>query len=213
MSDGGGGKGDGGGGSGGGGGGGKSLGPMLLVVVTLLLVVAMWVRNTYTVQHSALVVTDDEVFHDRDLWSSGEETDLQGQAKAPGAHKKRRWRSRSSVPEAILSAKPPPPPSKLDVLLPFVTEGSFLLLLGLVLGIATRAILKVLFAIALLGAVGLYYFEGQGIVTIDWARLADWSRNMVLNLPPNEDLGNILLTKIPSLSGFGLGYIVGVKKG
>jgi uncharacterized membrane protein (Fun14 family) len=209
MSDGGGGKDA----SKGAGGGGKSLGLMLLVVVTLMLVVAIWMRSNYTVQHSSLVVTDDEVFHDRDLWSSGEETDLQGRAKPPGAHKKRRWRSRSSVPGAILNAKPATPPSKLDLVLPYLTEGSFLLLLGLVLGIATRAILKVLFALALLGAVGLYYFEGQGIVTIDWARLADWSRNMVLNLPPNEDLGNVLLTKIPSLSGLGLGYIVGVKKG
>ena len=88
-----------------------------------------------------------------------------------------------------------------------------MVLLGLILGVATRAILKLLFVLAALSAFGLYYFQGQGIIAVDWDLLANWSRNMVFNFPPNEDLGGILLTKISSISGFGLGYLVGLKKG
>jgi uncharacterized membrane protein (Fun14 family) len=108
------------------------------------------------------------------------------------------------------AAEPPAEKGTLDTVLPFVTEGGVAMILGLLLGMVTRSILKVLFVLLLLGFVGIQYLVYKQILTVDWGAFKDFILNMV---PPGANLATIVQQKLPSLGAFGLGYLLGLKRG
>jgi uncharacterized membrane protein (Fun14 family) len=106
--------------------------------------------------------------------------------------------------------QPEKPPSTLDTVLPFVTEGGIAMILGLILGMLTRSFLKMLLVFAILGFIGIQYLNYKGIMTVDWGAMKDFVLNMV---PRGASLSEIVMKKLPSLGAFGLGYILGLKRG
>jgi len=97
-----------------------------------------------------------------------------------------------------------------DVLLPFVSEGGIAMILGLLLGMLTRSFLKVLFFFTILGFIGVQYLSHKGVITVDWGAMRDFVLNMV---PKGASLSEIVQKKLPSLGAFGLGYLLGLKRG
>lgn len=108
------------------------------------------------------------------------------------------------------TAPQPEEKNTLDTVLPFVTEGGIAMILGLLLGMITRSFLKMLLVFAILGFVGLQYLNYKGVVTINWGAMKDFVLNMV---PKGSDLATIVQKKLPSLGAFGLGYLLGLKRG
>ncbi len=95
--------------------------------------------------------------------------------------------------------------------LPFVTEGGLALLLGVGLGLASRAAAKLLAVLALLFFAGMQYFAYEGVVVVDYAALMDWVRRFVLNVG-GQDLFADLSRKLPALGSLGVGYLIGLKR-
>jgi len=108
------------------------------------------------------------------------------------------------------TAPPPEEKDTLDTLLPFVSEGGIMMILGLLLGMITRSFLKVMFLFVILGFIGLQYMNYKGVITIDWGAMKDFVLNMV---PKGASLSQIVQQKLPSLGAFGLGYLLGLKRG
>ncbi len=106
--------------------------------------------------------------------------------------------------------QPEKPKGTLDTILPFVTEGGIAMILGLILGMLTRSFLKVLLVFAILGFVGVQYLNYKGVMTVDWGAMKDFVLNMV---PRGASLSMIVMKKLPSLGAFGLGYLLGLKRG
>lgn len=98
----------------------------------------------------------------------------------------------------------------LDVVLPYISEGGIAMLLGLLFGMITRSFLKVLFLFAILGFIGAQYLAHKGVLTVDWGAMKDFVLNMV---PQGASLSEIVQKKLPSLGAFGLGYLLGLKRG
>ncbi|HEX5135373.1 MAG TPA: FUN14 domain-containing protein [Planctomycetota bacterium] len=98
----------------------------------------------------------------------------------------------------------------LDVVLPFISEGGVAMILGLLLGMVTRSFLKVMFLFVIIGFVGLQYMNYKGVITINWGAMKDFVLNMV---PKGASLTQVIQQKLPSLGAFGLGYLLGLKRG
>ncbi|MCA9543369.1 MAG: FUN14 domain-containing protein [Myxococcales bacterium] len=95
--------------------------------------------------------------------------------------------------------------------LPFVTEGGLALLLGIGLGLASRAAAKLIAIMALLFFMGLQYFAYQGVVSVDYAALMDWVRRFVLNVGGGDAVADFT-RKLPALGSLGVGYLIGLKR-
>lgn len=108
------------------------------------------------------------------------------------------------------TAPPPEEKSTLDTVLPFVTEGGIVMILGLLLGMMTRSILKIGMFFLFLGFIGIQYLNYKGVITVDWGAMKDFVLNMV---PKGATLAEIVQKKLPSLGAFGLGYLLGLKRG
>jgi uncharacterized membrane protein (Fun14 family) len=108
------------------------------------------------------------------------------------------------------TAPPPQEKETIDVVLPFVSEGGIAMILGLLLGMITRSFLKVMLLFAVLGFVGLQYMNYKGVITVDWGAMKDFVLNMV---PKGASLSQVVQQKLPSLGAFGLGYLLGLKRG
>lgn len=113
-------------------------------------------------------------------------------------------------PQPGTEPQPEKPPSTLDTVLPFVTEGGIAMILGLILGMLTRSFLKMILVFAILGFIGIQYLNYKGIMTVDWGAMKDFVLNMV---PRGASLSEIVMKKLPSLGAFGLGYLLGLKRG
>lgn len=98
----------------------------------------------------------------------------------------------------------------LDVVLPFVTEGGIAMILGLLLGMITRSFIKMLLVLAILGFIGFQYLAYKQVITVNWGAVKDFILNMV---PAGASLSTIVMKKLPSLGAFGLGYLLGLKRG
>jgi uncharacterized membrane protein (Fun14 family) len=96
--------------------------------------------------------------------------------------------------------------------LPYVSEGGLALLLGVGLGMASRAFAKLLAVGVFLGFVALQYFAHQGIVSVDYAALFEWIKQFVFNISGGGDLVATLTDKIPAFGSLGAGYLIGIKK-
>jgi len=108
------------------------------------------------------------------------------------------------------AAPPPEPKGTLDTVLPFITEGGIAMILGLILGMLTRSFLKFLFVFLILGFIGIQYLNYKGVMTINWGAMKDFVLNMV---PRDASISEIVQKKLPSLGAFGLGYLLGLKRG
>lgn len=135
----------------------------------------------------------------------------------------------ATVPERIASTAPPKsaeiggvkvtrgeaemgPPTSLESLLPYLTEGSLFLLVGFGLGALTRMLIKGVLIVLVLFAGGLMFLETKEFVTVDWGPMLDWVRTSVLNLSQNESIAGFLTTKLPTMGTLGVGYLIGLKR-
>ena len=105
-----------------------------------------------------------------------------------------------------------PEPSTMDKVLPFVTEGGIAMLLGLMLGMATRAVFKLL-TIGLTLLFGMILLlSHKGILTVDWGAAGTWIKHFIVNISSDDSVGGIIRHKLPSMGSFGLGYLLGLKR-
>jgi len=105
------------------------------------------------------------------------------------------------------------PPDSVRVLLPYLTEGGIAMLLGIALGIATRAVFKLSMIFVAAAFIVVQVLAYKGILTMDWGRFADGLRNFVLNVSSSETgLGAVVKHKLPSAASLVLGWYLGLKR-
>lgn len=104
------------------------------------------------------------------------------------------------------------PPTSVESLLPYLTEGSLFLLVGFGLGMLTRMLFKVLLIVLVLFLAGVMFLETKEFVTVAWGPMLDWVRTGVLNLSANESITDFVATKIPSAGSLGVGYFLGIRR-
>ncbi|MEZ4463856.1 MAG: FUN14 domain-containing protein [bacterium] len=95
--------------------------------------------------------------------------------------------------------------------LPYLSEGGLLLLLGIGLGLASRMVLKIGIVVGILVIGGMQYMAWQGLLEVNWGQFAGLLHETLLNITPQGDLTEILKQKFPSLGTLGLGYYLGVR--
>jgi uncharacterized membrane protein (Fun14 family) len=108
------------------------------------------------------------------------------------------------------TAPPPEEKDTLDTVLPYVTDGGIWMIFGLLLGMVTRSFLKLLFVLTILGFATVQYLAYKGVLTVNWGAMKDFVLNMV---PKGASMSEIVQKKLPSLGAFGLGYLLGLKRG
>lgn len=104
-------------------------------------------------------------------------------------------------------------PSTAETLLPYVTEGSFFALIGFALGYASKKVLKlglIVLAVFFVALQGLSYLD---VITIDWKRAIDVVNDLILNLNENRTVLDFVKDRVPTLGGFGVGYLLGFRRG
>ncbi|MGQ0612777.1 MAG: FUN14 domain-containing protein [Planctomycetaceae bacterium] len=105
------------------------------------------------------------------------------------------------------------PPDSVRVVLPYLTEGGIAMLIGIALGIATRAVFKIAMVFVAAAFVIVQVLAYKGILTMDWGRLADGLRSFVLNVSSSESgLGAVVKHKLPSAASLTLGWYLGLKR-
>ena len=98
---------------------------------------------------------------------------------------------------------------KIDEVLPYITEGGLAMIVGLLLGMATRGFIKLGLLLGIVAFAGLQYLAYKGILTVDWSAIKDF----VFNIQPEAGWATFIRQKIPSGGAFGLGYLLGLKRG
>lgn len=117
------------------------------------------------------------------------------------------------VPDAPPADSPPPEERKgLPAALPYVTEGGLAMLLGIGLGIATRAVYKLAIVLLALLFVALQYLAHKGVLAVDWGAFAKWLETSVLNVAGGNGMGAIVRHKLPSAASLALGLYLGLKR-
>ena len=114
------------------------------------------------------------------------------------------------TPGTAPQTAPPEEKSTLDTVLPYVTEGGIAMILGLLLGMVTRSIFKLFLVLSILGFIGVQYLSHKGVIHVDWGAIRDFVLNMV---PKGASAVDLVQKKLPSLGAFGLGYLLGLKRG
>ena len=97
-------------------------------------------------------------------------------------------------------------------ILPYVTEGGVAFLLGIALGVATKAAAKLMILLAFLSMLGVGYFAQQGVLAVDQVALVDWLRRFVLNAGEHQDAVAALKAKLPAFGSLGAGYLLGLRR-
>lgn len=98
-------------------------------------------------------------------------------------------------------------------LLPFLTEGGIAMLLGIALGVASRAVAKLAIIFIAVIFIVLQVLAYQHIITIDWGAFATWLHDFVLNISSDTGIGGIVRHKLPSAGALAVGYMLGLKRG
>ncbi|MHC4971679.1 MAG: FUN14 domain-containing protein [Planctomycetota bacterium] len=104
-------------------------------------------------------------------------------------------------------------PGALEKILPFITEAGSAMLLGYMLALATRSVLKMAIFALVLAFVGLQFLAYKGILTVDLGEFAAWIGDNLFNVSPDADTGKVLEEKVPTAGAGLLGYLLGLKKG
>ncbi|MGH7163324.1 MAG: FUN14 domain-containing protein [Planctomycetota bacterium] len=106
----------------------------------------------------------------------------------------------------------PPPRTGIVVVLPFVTEGGIAMILGIALGVATGAILRISLLLVIGGFVLLQVLAYKGVLTVDWTAMGAWLADFILNVTREQRLGSIVQHKLPTAGALLLGYVLGLKR-
>lgn len=104
-------------------------------------------------------------------------------------------------------------PGALEKILPFITEAGSAMLLGYMLALATRSVLKMAIFALVLAFVGLQFLAYKGILTVDLGEFAAWIGKNVFNVSEGADTGKVFEEKVPTAGAGLLGYLLGLKKG
>lgn len=104
-------------------------------------------------------------------------------------------------------------PGALEKILPYITEAGSAMLLGYMLALATRSVLKMAIFALVLAFVGLQFLAYKGILTVDLGEFAAWIGHNVFNVSADADAGQLAQEKIPTAGAGMLGYLLGLKKG
>ena len=124
------------------------------------------------------------------------------------------------VPGQIPSDQQPeqaaePPPSGMAKLLPFLTEGGVAMLLGIALGVATRAFLKLILIGVAVIFIGIQVLSYNEILTVNWEAAEEGFsavQRYVMNFADQNNLGQIVTHKIPAAGSLMIGYFLGLKR-
>jgi uncharacterized membrane protein (Fun14 family) len=104
------------------------------------------------------------------------------------------------------------PKSGMEKVLPFITEAGIAMLIGIMLGLATRTVAKVLAVIFVVVFLGTQFLAYKGIMTVDWGGFAGWLHQSVLNVSSAESFQEIVTQKLPAAGALLIGYFLGLKK-
>ena len=104
-------------------------------------------------------------------------------------------------------------PDPLEDALPAVTEGSFFALIGFALGYTTRKVFKLGLILLALGFVSIQLLVHLGVVEVDWNGMVDKLNQWVLNVREEGTVQELLTDRIPTASGLGAGWLLGLKRG
>jgi len=102
---------------------------------------------------------------------------------------------------------------KLAKLLPYVTEAMTALLLGMVIGIGTRMVIKTVVLVLVLGAVGIQFAIFKGWLTPEDAQFVGHMKDYLFHIPEGKDAADVAIDKAPSVGAGLLGFMMGLKKG
>ena len=105
------------------------------------------------------------------------------------------------------------PPGLAEKLLPFLTEGGIAMLLGIALGVATRAVAKLAAIVLALVFIVIQFLAMKGVLTMDWGAFANWLHDFVLNVSSDEGVGALVKYKLPAAGSLVIGYLLGLKRG
>ncbi|MHC4959716.1 MAG: FUN14 domain-containing protein [Planctomycetota bacterium] len=109
-------------------------------------------------------------------------------------------------------AEKPPEPTGPRSVLPFVTEGALALIVGVMAGLATRTLSKLIIGVILMFFLGVQFLAYKGLITVEWGAFWLFMKDSVLNLTRTEDLATMLKSKVPSVGAFAIGYLLGLKR-
>ena len=104
-------------------------------------------------------------------------------------------------------------PGALEKILPFITEAGSAMLLGFMLALATRSVIKIAIFALVLAFVGLQFLAYKGILTVDLGGFAAWMGDNLFNVSADADTGKMVEEKVPTAGAGLLGYLLGLKKG
>ncbi|MHC4816756.1 MAG: FUN14 domain-containing protein [Planctomycetota bacterium] len=104
-------------------------------------------------------------------------------------------------------------PGALEKILPFITEAGSAMLLGFMLALATRSVIKIAVFALVLVFVGLQFLAYKGILTVDVGEFAAWIGDNLFNVSADADTGKMVEEKVPTAGAGLLGYLLGLKKG
>ncbi len=104
-------------------------------------------------------------------------------------------------------------PGALEKILPYVTEAGSAMLLGYMLALATRSVLKMAVFAVVLAFVGLQFLAYKGILNVDLGEFAAWIGDNLFNVSADADAGQVAREKVPTAGAGMLGYLLGLKKG
>lgn len=107
----------------------------------------------------------------------------------------------------------PPPPTARERMLGYATEISVGMLLGLVLGVATTALIKTVAVLFVLGIAGLQFYSYKTGTQVDWGAAGNWLREFVFHLSEGRTLGQVAADKLPATGALVIGYLLGLKRG
>jgi uncharacterized membrane protein (Fun14 family) len=105
------------------------------------------------------------------------------------------------------------PPGVVDKLLPFLTEGGIAMLIGIALGMATRAVAKLAAIVLAIVFIVIQFLAMKGVLTMDWGAFANWLHDFVLNFSSDEGVGSLVKHKLPAAGSLIIGYLLGLKRG
>lgn len=117
------------------------------------------------------------------------------------------------VPNDPGTEPPPEAAPEQSPLLGYVTEGAIAMLIGIAMGLATRAAAKTLAIAVVLLFVGAQVMAYQGYAAPDVGAVGRWLRDFVLNVSQNQELKSVVQDKLPAAGAFLVGYFLGLKRG
>jgi hypothetical protein len=98
-----------------------------------------------------------------------------------------------------------------NTILPYLTEGALLLVVGICLGFLTKLELVVVTSVSVAFALALAYLEWREYVSLPFAALWDWSWVAVLNPMEGKETLAAVGGKLASVGLGTIGFIVGMK--